>query len=304
MRAGNTLLKALFSRRMFPFAATQRGASATFAEGAAAGPIPHGALVMSIRMLALACLAGASIAVAAPPKSAPKKEPAETAQSAESIDVDAMARAKDADAATPAAEDAPPTPAAAAPTAAPVEAPPAEPAPAEAAPAAAAPSDTAPSEAPPPLAPAADTAVPAAAEAPAAVADTAAPAKDAPKSLEAPPDVSPEQQKVSIAAGCAARATSMLDEAEKADFGSATRDFNATMRSQMPAAKLKQQWESLSQFGRLVARGQSHLGTGDGYTIVMIPLIFEKTNLVAQIACGTDGRIAGFHVNQAPKPKF
>ena len=36
----------------------------------------------------------------------------------------------------------------------------------------------------------------------------------------------------------------------------------------------------------------------------MIPLIFEKTNLVAQIACGSDGRIAGFHVTQAPKPQF
>src|SRR5262249_21328382 len=72
----------------------------------------------------------------------------------------------------------------------------------------------------------------------------------------------------------------------------------------MPPPKLKQQWDSLAQFGKLVARGQSHLGTGQGYTIVMVPLIFEKTNLVAQIACGSDGRIAGFHVTQAPKPKL
>jgi hypothetical protein len=68
----------------------------------------------------------------------------------------------------------------------------------------------------------------------------------------------------------------------------------------MPPPKLKDAWDQLSQFGKLVARGQSHLGAGDGYTIVIIPLIFEKANLVAQIACGTDGRIAGFYVKPAP----
>ena len=244
---------------------------------------------MSIRMLALASLAGASVAFAAPPAATPPNDPADAAQSAESIDVDAMARAKDAGGATPAAEDSPPTQNAA----------PAEPSPAEAATPEAAPSEA------PPLAPAAGAAAPVAAEAAAPVAESPAPATGAaPKSLEAPPDVSGDAQKVSIAAACRSRAASMLDDAEKADYGNATRDFNATMRGQLPPAKLKQQWESLSQFGKLVARGQSHLGTGEGYTLVMIPLIFEKTNLVAQIACGTDGRIAGFHVTQAPKPKY
>ncbi|HKE47918.1 MAG TPA: DUF3887 domain-containing protein [Rhodanobacteraceae bacterium] len=240
---------------------------------------------MSIRMLALACLAGASIAVAAPPK----KDPTDTAQSAESLDVDAMARAKDETGATPKPEDAPPA------------------APVESAPTEAPPPEAAPTEAPPALAPQADAPAPAVEDAPAPAVETAAPAaaSSAPKSLEAPPGVSrDEEQKVSIAAACSSRASSLLDDAQKADYGNATRDFNATMRSQMPPAKLKEQWESLAQFGKLVARGQSHLGTGDGYTIVMIPLIFEKTNLVAQIACGTDGRIAGFHVNQAPKPKY
>jgi hypothetical protein len=72
------------------------------------------------------------------------------------------------------------------------------------------------------------------------------------------------------------------------------------MRTALPPPKLKEAWEQLAQFGKLDARGQSHLGTGDGYTIVMIPLIFEKANLVAQVACGTDGRIAGFYVKPAP----
>jgi uncharacterized protein DUF3887 len=308
---GHATRVARFRQRVLPFAPTQPAATARFAENA--GSIPHGAPAMSIRMLALACLAGASLAAAAPPKSTPKQDPVDAAQTAESLDVDAMARAKDVSGTTPAAEDAPPSQDAAAAAQAsepaPAESVTTQAAPAEAAPTEAAPPDAAPSEAPPPLAPAPEADAPVPVEAQAPVVETAAPAESAPadatpKSLEAPPDVAPDAQKVSIAAGCVSRATSVLDDAEKADYGNATRDFNPTLRSQMPAAKFKQQWESLSQFGKLVARGQSHLGTGEGYTVVMIPLIFEKTNLVAQFACGSDGRIAGFHVNQAPKPKL
>jgi len=264
---------------------------------------------MTIRTLSFVLLVGASFAFAAPPKSAPPTTPP-SEQPPDSIDVDAIARAKDASGAQPADADAPfdastaaapsEVPAAApseapiteAPAPPPVESPAAtsEPAPNTEAPSA---MSTAPTE----------IAAPAETAAPAMQAESVeTPAKSAPPdNLEAPPAESAER---SIAAGCAARAASLLDDAAKADYGNATRYFNAKMRTDMPAPKFKQQWESLAQFGKLVARGQSHLGTGEGYTLVMIPLIFEKTNLVAQIACGSDGRIAGFHVTQAPKPQF
>jgi len=250
---------------------------------------------MSIRMLALALMAGVSLAIAAPPKSAPPQAgPQNDAPPADTIDVDAMARAKDTDASQAANDTATPAPeeaaAPAAPSETPAESPAESPTAAEAATAsgsgAAAPNvDTSPAAAPTPAP------------------ETAAPPAGEPTPGEAP---APDADSVakSIAAGCASRAASMLDEAEKADYGNATRDFDAKMRTDMPPPKFKQQWESLSQFGKLVARGQSHLGSGQGYTIVMIPLIFEKTNLVAQIACGSDGRIAGFHVTRAPKPQF
>jgi len=229
---------------------------------------------MLIRVFAFALLVGASIATAAPPKSKPPKDapPADTPQPAETIDVDAMARAKDADPnapapeATPPAQDASPAPPAEEPATS--EAPAAENAPA---PAASAPEETAPTSA---------------AQAPAA------------------PPVEPTSAEKSLAASCVARATALLDNAEKGDFGDATRDFDAKMRTALPAPKLKQAWDSLAQFGKLNARGQSHLGKGEGYTVVMIPLIFEKTNLVAQVACGSDGRVAGFYVKPIEKPEF
>ena len=239
---------------------------------------------MSIRVFAFALLAVASLGYAAPPK---KTNPPPTQDPADSIDVDAIARAKDADSATPPAEDAPPQA---------VE-PSSEGVPTEATPAEVPPSDAPAADATPATAPEASVAP---ADAP--TRETAAAPADA--SIDATKPPPPSEGEKRIAAGCVSRATSLLDEAQKADYGAVTRDFDAKMRTDMPAAKFKQQWESLAQFGKLVARGQSHLGTGEGYTLVMIPLIFEKTNLVAQIACGSDGRIAGFHVTEAPKPQF
>jgi hypothetical protein len=278
-----------FSPVVLTFAARMRNVSNAAASKphpfrTVADPTFHGVPCMSIRVLAFALLAGASLAQAAPPK---KTNPPPTQDSTDSIDVDALARAKDANGATPPAEDAPPQSVEPSSEAASTEA--------------------APAEAPPSDVPAAGAAAVAAPEAPAAAAvapatETAAAPADATIDATKPPPPSDSEKR--IAAGCVARATSLLDEAQKADYGNVTRDFDAKMRTDMPAAKFKQQWESLAQFGKLIARGQSHLGTGEGYTLVMIPLIFEKTNLVAQIACGSDGRIAGFHVTEAPKPQF
>lgn len=134
-------------------------------------------------------------------------------------------------------------------------------------------------------------------EAPAAASSTPAP-KSADTSFPAPALTAPppDSQEKRIAAGCEARATSLLDAAQKGDFATATRDFDAKMRTALPAAKFKEMWASLAQFGALQARGQSHPGKGEGYYMVMTPLIFDKQNLVAQVACGSDGRIAGFYV--------
>jgi Protein of unknown function (DUF3887) len=286
---------------------------------------------MSTRIFVFLLLAGMSLAHADPPKKpAHAKAPAEAVQPPDQIDVDAMARAKDVDSAA-SSDQSPPADAtqvdASAPagasasgetTAAPAdsaaaETPQAAPAETDAdtgtgasqAPA----TDMSPTTAaePVPEPGAAASATPetpvdsAASDAAAEPADTTTPAADAAATA---PVITPDEALRSIAAGCESRATSLLDEAEKADYESVTRDFDAKMRSALPPPKFKEQWESLGRFGKLVARGQSHVGTGEGYTIVIIPLIFEKKNLVAQIACGSDGRIAGFHVAPAPKPQF
>jgi hypothetical protein len=232
---------------------------------------------MSIR--ALACLL--LLAVASAQAATPAKRKAESAAPPQEIDVDAMARAKDAGAQPPPAEgtaaEAPPAQAEPAPT---------EPAATPAAGEAAAAEPAATQDAAPESA-AAQSPAPAAPK-------TAAEQGKSQDALALTPPIDAQEKR--LAASCESRSKNLLDSAQKGDFAAASKDFDAKMRGAMPAPKFKETWGQLAQFGALQARGQSHPAKGEGYFIVMTPLIFEKATLVAQIACGSDGRIAGFHV--------
>jgi hypothetical protein len=235
--------------------------------------ILDGDTYMLIRPLALALLIGTTQVHAAPKKPKPAPPPAEEpATTPEAIDVDAMARAKDAAANT----DAPPASSA------------------TDAPAPTTPPDSSESKD--------STAAPANAD---TTTSTNAAAKPMPGSGGVPPMLAPvpDESERRLAAACEARATSLLDAAQKGDYAGATKDFDAKMRSAMPAPKFKLAWDSLAQFGTLTARGQSHPVKGDGYIAVTVPLLFEKANLYAQVACGSDGRIAGFYVKPLDVPQ-
>lgn len=219
---------------------------------------------MSIRLLPFVALLGFPFAYAAPPKEQPAPTP-----TTQDIDVDAMARAKDVR-----IEDAPPAQV--------------EDANKDAAPAAAPEAN-------------ADAAAAATATPPTDAEAAANEAEQLPLSPLAPkPTADVGQQR--LAAACEERAKSLLDAAQKGDYAAATHDFDARMRSALPPEKFGQAWQSLAQFGALSARGQSHPAMSEGYIAVTIPLIFEKKNLMAQVACGSDGRIAGFYVKPLDVP--
>lgn len=209
---------------------------------------------MPIRSLPLLLLAAFAAAQPASAQEAAAQNP-----TPQDIDVDAMARAKDAAAA------------------------------AEAAPTAATPAEAA--AQPPAEAPAKDKTDAAATE---------EAAKPAPPLPAAAAETTAERH---LVAACEARAKNLLDAAQKGDYKTATRDFDAKMRTALPQPKFKQAWESMSQFGALQARGQSHPMKGEGYIAVAVPLVFEKANLYAQVACGSDGLIAGFYVKPLEMPQ-
>ncbi|NCT66054.1 MAG: DUF3887 domain-containing protein [Rhodanobacteraceae bacterium] len=229
---------------------------------------------MPVRRLVWILLVAAACAQAAPPPKKKAAPPAAAPVAAADIDVDAMARAKDVGAQVETASGTtaatPPAPAAGG-------------------------EATLPSAEP--GAPPTETTAP---ETPTA---SASGATSPPANAAAAPKASaPGEAERLRAAGCEARATRLLDAAEKGDYATATRDFDATMRAALPPEKFRQAWESLAQFGKLQARGQSHLSKMEGYIAVTIPLVFEKANLYAQVACGESGRIAGFYIKPLETP--
>ncbi|MGA8276930.1 MAG: DUF3887 domain-containing protein [Rhodanobacteraceae bacterium] len=101
---------------------------------------------------------------------------------------------------------------------------------------------------------------------------------------------------------CKQRASAFLDALDKNDYTGAGVDFDAKMQTALPPEKLEQEWESLvSKYGKLSARGQPHTTTDQDYIAVMVPLIFERGTLAAQIACDTTGAVAGFHMLPLPE---
>lgn len=230
---------------------------------------------MPIRLLALVLVLGVAGVSAAPPA---KKAPI----ASQEIDVDALARAKDVDASKPA--DSSESGATEVPGS---EQPVGDNAPAEPA------FDPAP-------APSTDAQEdPAAAPAEATTTEATPEAATPATTTEA---AVPDSADKRHAQACDSRARKMLDAAQKGDFTAATKDFDARMRTALTPQKLKEAWDSLSQFGPLQARGQSHFSKIEGYVAVSVPLVFEKANLYAQVACNTKDQVSGFYVKPIETP--
>lgn len=122
-----------------------------------------------------------------------------------------------------------------------------------------------------------------------------------PAAVSAPIGTTAAQASPESLEACTTKATALLDALDKGDYAGAETDFSAPMRSGLTTDQLKAGWEALPQkFGARGVRGASQNSTSDGYVVITVPLAFQNGNLAAQVACGADGRIAGFHVMTAP----
>jgi hypothetical protein len=101
----------------------------------------------------------------------------------------------------------------------------------------------------------------------------------------------------SVHALCEAHADALFGALDEAHYDTATTDFDAALRARDPASKLRQDYESLpSKYGKRLGRGRSHVGDVSGHAVVMIPLIFERGTLTAEVHCGPDGSITDFRL--------
>ena len=128
--------------------------------------------------------------------------------------------------------------------------------------------------------------------------DQTAPATPAPQqSINA---LAPQASAAAIES-CNSKMQALLAALDKGDYTGAEMDFNDTMKAGLTPEQLKQAWQSLpAKFGQPISRGSAHNSMSNGYVVITVPMTYQNGNLAAQIACGADGKIAGFHAMTLP----
>lgn len=80
----------------------------------------------------------------------------------------------------------------------------------------------------------------------------------------------------------------------KEDFAAAIARFDATMKTALPEAKLRQVWQNLrAQAGPFQKQLDAKATRLSGYDIVLVTCQFERTSLDAKVVFDANGRIAG-----------
>lgn len=99
---------------------------------------------------------------------------------------------------------------------------------------------------------------------------------------------------------CGNLSGALLDAFDKGDFRAATAHFDGQMLALVDAKKLGEVQQSiLGQFGKFESRGTPQTVMYQGMVVVSTPMHYAKGNLAAVVACGRDGKIAGFRLTPA-----
>ncbi len=97
-----------------------------------------------------------------------------------------------------------------------------------------------------------------------------------------------------------------LDHLVKGELDAVIAGFDATMTSALPKSQLATVWTALgSQAGTYKSHGKAEMSEQGGYRVALIPMAFEKGDLLAKLVYDSDGKIAGLFFLPAPsKPAF
>jgi len=99
------------------------------------------------------------------------------------------------------------------------------------------------------------------------------------------------------AGSCSDRSQALLKNLSSGHYAEATSAFDAAMKDGLPPSRLEQVWIGLqTQMGAFQQVGAPHEETTDtkSLTRVLTPLVFEKTQMTAVIACDAD-HVTGLH---------
>lgn len=99
-------------------------------------------------------------------------------------------------------------------------------------------------------------------------------------------------------AKCDKIANSVMTSLKGKDFNGATNRFDDELKPMLPADKLKEGWDSLvDKFGQPKSIGHASEGQQvKDYTVVLLPMQFEKGQMGAQVACSSKGKVASLRI--------
>lgn len=102
---------------------------------------------------------------------------------------------------------------------------------------------------------------------------------------------------------CGNLSGALLDAFDKGDFKTATAHFDSQMLAVVDAQKLGEVQKSIGgQFGKLESRGTPQSVMYQGMAVVSTPVHYAKGDLAAVVACGKDGKVAGFRLHPVAPP--
>jgi len=110
--------------------------------------------------------------------------------------------------------------------------------------------------------------------------------QQAPQQAPAPTPASAEQT-----ASCGGAVNKALTAMDKGDFNGATQSFDPNGKP--TSDKLQQAWGALTQqYGKAKSIGGADKGQMvQGYTVVLVPMQFDKGKVGAEAACGVNGQL-------------
>lgn len=97
---------------------------------------------------------------------------------------------------------------------------------------------------------------------------------------------------------CNKIASSVMSSLKSSDFDGATSTFDEQLKPMLPASKLKEGWKSLTdKYGQPKSIGNANEGQQvQDYTVVLLPMQFEKAEMGAQVACSAKGKVASLRI--------
>lgn len=98
-------------------------------------------------------------------------------------------------------------------------------------------------------------------------------------------------------------AESIVDSMTKGDFTSASMDFNAVMKSQLPSDKLGQAWNQLTaQVGPFKARTGTQEAQEQGCDVAYVTCQFEKSNIDIKVVFDNKKQVTGLFMIPSQSP--